>query len=349
MKMKLLIVAIMAASFTSFAQVGIGTTSPEGALDVVSTNSGLILPRVENTAVVTSPVNGMIIYDQSAKCFKGYQEDSWTACGLVKDLISSIVLASNNPAADGTPSLADLTAAGVVGATGSQMYYEVAIATASPAPTSLADLQAIITVINNMRGAATTAIVELVSPATGRIWMDRNLGAIKKATSSTDVDSYGDYYQWGRAYDDHQLTTSTTINAIETSSTPDHGSFITTSGSPNDWLAPQNDILWNSGSEANPVKTTNDPCPNGYRLPTAAEFGAETGITDSATALSQLALPPAGRRNGVDASFSNKGSHGFYWTTTPTGTNARNLIFSSTANVGSNYRVSGFSVRCIKY
>ena len=37
-----------------------------------------------------------------------------------------------------------------------------------------------------------TAIVDVTNPTTGKIWMDRNLGASQAATSSTDVNSYGD-------------------------------------------------------------------------------------------------------------------------------------------------------------
>tara|TARA_B110000046_G_scaffold3230_1_gene3469 strand:+ start:1133 stop:1327 length:195 start_codon:yes stop_codon:yes gene_type:complete len=45
----------------AFSQVGVGTTTPEGALDVVSSNSGLVLPRVATTAAVTTPVDGMMV------------------------------------------------------------------------------------------------------------------------------------------------------------------------------------------------------------------------------------------------------------------------------------------------
>jgi len=43
-----------------------------------------------------------------------------------------------------------------------------------------------------------------VKSATGKIWMDRNLGASQVATSSTDAAAYGDLYQWGRAADGHE-------------------------------------------------------------------------------------------------------------------------------------------------
>ncbi|CAC9470333.1 hypothetical protein BSPLISOX_3157 [uncultured Gammaproteobacteria bacterium] len=39
----------------------------------------------------------------------------------------------------------------------------------------------------------------VLSPNTGKIWLDRNLGAKRVATSSTDTDAYGTYYQFGAA------------------------------------------------------------------------------------------------------------------------------------------------------
>ena len=78
MKKLLFSAALFAATTMSFAQVvGIGTTSPAGALDVVSTTSGIIHPRVASRTAVTTPVNGMTIYDISEKCFKGYADGAW--------------------------------------------------------------------------------------------------------------------------------------------------------------------------------------------------------------------------------------------------------------------------------
>ena len=37
----------------------------------------------------------------------------------------------------------------------------------------------------------------IISPITGKKWLDRNLGATQACTSSTDKACYGDYYQWG--------------------------------------------------------------------------------------------------------------------------------------------------------
>ena len=34
----------------------------------------------------------------------------------------------------------------------------------------------------------------------------------------------------------------------------------------------QDDKLWNSGTESEPIKTENDPCPDGWRVPTSVEL-----------------------------------------------------------------------------
>jgi len=66
MKKVLLCAAFIAASFTSIAQIGVGTTSPKAsaALDIESTTKGLLLPRLtaaQRDAIV-SPVAGLAVY-----------------------------------------------------------------------------------------------------------------------------------------------------------------------------------------------------------------------------------------------------------------------------------------------
>jgi hypothetical protein len=38
----------------------------------------------------------------------------------------------------------------------------------------------------------------VTSPDTGKVWLDRNLGARQVCTSSTDAACFGDLYQWGQ-------------------------------------------------------------------------------------------------------------------------------------------------------
>ena len=80
MKKILLSIAIIVTSFTTYGQVGVGTSTPEGVLDVVSTTAGVVFPRVANAAAVTTPVNGMAVYDLSLNCFNFYENGVWSGC-----------------------------------------------------------------------------------------------------------------------------------------------------------------------------------------------------------------------------------------------------------------------------
>lgn len=62
-------------------------------------------------------------------------------------------------------------------------------------------------------GTNNSNLVVEVTSATGRIWMDRNLGAMRAATSATDYQAYGSLYQFGRGSDGHQLINWTSATA----------------------------------------------------------------------------------------------------------------------------------------
>jgi uncharacterized protein (TIGR02145 family) len=177
--------------------------------------------------------------------------------------------------------------------------------------------------------------------------MDRNLGASRVATSSTDADAYGDLYQWGRLTDGHQLRISLTTGDLSNVDAPGHGNFITSSSSPYDWRSPQNSDLWKGETG------TNNPCPSGFRVPTEEELNAEraswTPQNSAGAFASPLKLTLAGLRTD-NGSLSNVGSEGFYWTSdTPNATLSRTLLINSSSFLMNNYRrARGQSVRCIK-
>ncbi len=192
-----------------------------------------------------------------------------------------------------------------------------------------------------------TLVVDVRNPATGRTWMDRNLGASRAATSSTDTQAYGDLYQWGRRADGHQKRNSSTISTLSNSDTPSHGSFILAPNSPNDWRSPQINNLWQG------VNGVNNPCPVGYRVPTIAEWTAERQSWSSNNFLgainSPLKLPLAGHRVVSNGSLYVVGSIGHYWSSSVSGSGAQILYFySTTANVYYFDRANGLSVRCLK-
>jgi uncharacterized protein (TIGR02145 family) len=189
----------------------------------------------------------------------------------------------------------------------------------------------------------TSEPISTVTTATGRIWMDRNLGASQVATSVTDVLAYGDLYQWGRRKDGHQLRASSTTGNLSTSDIPGNASFITR----DDWRSPQNNNLWQG------VDGINNPCPAGFRIPNQAEWQAELNTWTSQDASgafsSPLKLTSAGFRQS-NGTLNNDNAWADYWTSTVNGTQAYIMNFYSggAATTNSFNRGWGFSCRCIK-
>ena len=73
--------ALLALSLSSFAQVGIGTPTPnaKAALDITSTTKGLLPPRMDSTArnAIISPPAGLIIYNTTINAFQCYNGTAW--------------------------------------------------------------------------------------------------------------------------------------------------------------------------------------------------------------------------------------------------------------------------------
>jgi hypothetical protein len=192
---------------------------------------------------------------------------------------------------------------------------------------------------------AAPTVPQVTNPITGKIWMDRNLGASQVATSSTDAAAYGDLYQWGRATDGHQIRTSGTTETLSSTDTPGHSNFITAPNSPYDWRSPQNVNLWQG------VNGVNNPCPTGFRIPTSTEFEAERLSWSSNDAIgaftSPLKLPMAGFRLEGGSIIVVDGR---YWSGTVDGSMYVYRLYFSSSNsyVQGDVRSRGHSVRCIK-
>jgi hypothetical protein len=210
--------------------------------------------------------------------------------------------------------------------------------------------------------SGTTIINPVTNPITGRTWMDRNLGASQVATSSTDINSYGFFYQWGRRSDGHQCRTSNSTDIISSVDQPTHALHIMCNGTniTNDWRNPQNSNLWQG------VGGINNPCPTGYRLPTDQELIDEIATWSSLNSIgafqSTLKLPLGGMRGYTDGAgdpILNTGTQGHYWTSSTFNDQLNNyqksgnLIITTTGvtvNSGGNggARARGLCIRCIK-
>jgi len=170
-------------------------------------------------------------------------------------------------------------------------------------------------------------------------WATRNLSSHGKFAKSPEA--FGALFQWGRKGDGHELRTSpnypTNDNSDENGivsgeqnfdstgqivSTHDaHGKFIKLDDSHFDWRTPSSATLWNDGSKEIPLKTANDPCPDGWRLPTKTEFATlgNGEWTDSPVAGryfgsgdTLLFLPAAGYRDDRGV-LTNVGKLAYYW------------------------------------
>ncbi|KAA0437146.1 MAG: hypothetical protein FXV80_06575, partial [Candidatus Thioglobus sp.] len=132
--------------------------------------------------------------------------------------------------AGNTNSIFAISTAGVISVTNANaLDYETAAlytltVTATKAGTPNATAQITIN-INDVNETPTSfsfngVTYDIVISATGRTWLDRNLGANQVATAIGDAASFGDFYQWGRPADGHQLRTTSTTDTLADSITP---------------------------------------------------------------------------------------------------------------------------------
>ena len=202
----------------------------------------------------------------------------------------------------------------------------------------------------------------VTSPKTGKVWLDRNLGATQVATSSNDSAAYGDYYQWGRAKDGHQSPTP--LLATQTPSSDivsGNSKFIYGRA---DWTTADRSGALRKAAWADGGK--NDICPAGFSVPTEADLKKELGsskkysVSDAASSF--LRIPVSGFRDSSSSSatFQNKGSDIALWVRDNTPNTGRagyspklsimgsDNAFAAGLSFGESQRTIGMNVRCIR-
>jgi uncharacterized protein (TIGR02145 family) len=185
-------------------------------------------------------------------------------------------------------------------------------------------------------------------------FMCHNLGVANTSadpfTPSWEIN--GGYWQWGR-------------KEMAAAGPSGSGAGQANSGAIAGW----NSIYAANGSWSDAIKTNNDPCPVGFRVPTRIQWqgiNSNNAVLDigsswlvgSATNYSTgkrfgdlLFLPAAGVRSiSYDGALYNRGSLGYYWSSSEFESDSAWYLFFelgfATTN-GSRIRTNGFSLRCI--
>jgi uncharacterized protein (TIGR02145 family) len=381
----ILALVVLLGSNQNIAQnVGIGSTSftPDASagLEIRYTDKGFLLPRMttEQRDDIQNPATGLQIFNLSTSCLEIFANGIWQQIFCAVCPIPNVPTAgthvpgetqiiwnwnsvsgatgykwhttNNYSAATDLGNTTTVTQSGLTCNTPYTIYVWAYNACGNSTvltltqTTSACPICDVTSVTFTYKGQVVTyGAVE----SSGRCWLDRNLGATAVATSSTHASSYGDLFQWGRVADGHQIRTSGTTNTLSTSNTPGHSNFIKNKNSPYDWRNPGNSNLWQG------VSGINNPCPSGWRIPTEEEWTTECLSWNNQYSVgafaSPLKLPLAGERTYGDAWLYGVGNNGIYWASSAGSMYSRALSFSSNhSSVGTSYRATGLSVRCIK-
>ncbi|OPB92736.1 hypothetical protein BAZ10_09180 [Elizabethkingia occulta] len=182
----------------------------------------------------------------------------------------------------------------------------------------------------------------------GKVWMRYNLGDNRADPDTGPLFDQSNFYQFGRS----------AVVATGSTQTAEIAGWNTTIAADN---------AWNSGTEAAPVKTGNDPCPQNYRIPTRTElqslldgttkseigtfsdsptnFSAAKVYTSNRNSSVKLTFPAIGARNAAGGRVNNRGISPHVWTSTASDAsnayaNGRNAIVIHPKNTGN-------SIRCI--
>jgi len=374
---------------------------PTALLDLQSTSKGLLLPRMSSAerSAIVNPAEGLLIYNTNLGCIElniGSSASPKWGCILAMNgriagidcgaavLSDSLIVATTNrvdvtiPYTGGNGSFYTGQAVASTGVTGlTAELLSGAFANGS------GSLTYTITGVPSAKGTASFALsvggqtCTLSLPVSGcgafvgigqwKEFMCHNLGA------NTSADPFlpgweliGNYYQWGR---NPGCFGRDGIDGSNPCSSPVYGAAgpwgATTAddnaGGIAGWGPDAPDGAW-----LDDVKTANDPCPAGFRVPTKVQwdglanesinppvfFGTWADMSNNYSSGirfgNALFLPAAGQRS-FGGSLIYRASYGAYWSSTVSGTSAREFRMTpqDTYTFFVSARSFGNLIRCV--
>ena len=374
--------ALATPSLHAQTVIGAATPDPSAMLEVQSTSKGFLPPRMTSAerSAVQNPAKGLIIFNTTLNCVEmnmGTPAQPTWSCLAVLNTVSA---ASATPSVDVNTALTAIThtttgATGIGTATGLPAGVTASWAantiTISGTPTADGTFNYSIPLTGGVGSVSATGTITVkycgayISAGVWKAFLCHNLGADTTADPFTPSwKLIGNYYQWGR-------------NTNITSGSPRYGAAGPTgpaSGDANDGsIAGWSTTAAANGAWVDSIKTANDPCPLGFRVPTRAQWLAVTNSnlntvsyegsdwtsnnTSYSTGLrigsgtSGLFLPATGSRSASNGALTDRGYSGYYWSSSERANNANNA-WRQFFNLGDAFQTNssrriGMSVRCI--
>ena len=387
--------------------IGGSTADPTAILDLQSSSRGLLMPRMTTAqrAAIVNPAVGLMIYNTSLACVEVNAgtagSPDWTCLFVLAGQVATLDCSANvgitsllagieltattfsipyTGGAGGFYSSQTVASTGVAGLTatiaaGAFNHGSGSVTctiTGTPAEAGVASFALSIGGKDCSLSLPVIACGAYVASGVWKEFMCHNLGANTQANPFVPSwELIGNYYQWGR---NPGCFGRDGIDGSNPCSSPVYGAAgpwgSTTANDNAGAITGWNTTVAPTGAWQDGVKTANDPCPAGFRMPTKAQWDgvANSSLntrefvgtwTESSTSYtsgikfgSSLLLPAAGRRSNSNGTLGNRGSYGYYWSSTEDGTTTGSkapFFEVDIAGEGSVPRSTGMPVRCVAF